>query len=122
MQSKIRQYAYGVLAVAGVVATWYFNLRFMGEQAGFDVAAFLAGGYANAAASSFTNDLMIGVPYEDFGPVVDVGYLQVIYGAYGVPALSGGRNEGFAGRAAQRNTVYVPGGQRAAMRTSRAAI
>ena len=61
MQSKTRQYVFGVLAVAGVVATWYFNLRFMGEQAGFDIAAFVAGGYANAAASSFTNDLMIGV-------------------------------------------------------------
>jgi hypothetical protein len=61
MRSKNRQYIYGVLAVAGLLATWYFNFRFMEEHDGFSVAAFLAGGYANAAASSLTSDLTVGV-------------------------------------------------------------
>ncbi len=53
-----RAWIYAALSAVGLVATWYWNLRFMSEQGGaFSVADFLAGGYANAAAASLTNDL-----------------------------------------------------------------
>src|SRR5690606_22894915 len=49
-----------VLAVLGALATWTFNLRFMAESGGdAGLAAFVAGGYANAASSSLTNDLVV---------------------------------------------------------------
>ena len=45
----------------GLLATWYFNLAFMAEAGGsFDVAEFVAAGYANNASSSLSNDLVIG--------------------------------------------------------------
>lgn len=55
-----RQVVYGILAAIGLVATWAFNLRFMAESQGaFDALAFLRAGYANAASSSLTNDLLV---------------------------------------------------------------
>ena len=61
MTSTTRQLVYAVLAVAGVVATWWFNLRFMAASGGaFSAVDFVRAGYANDAAASLTNDLTIG--------------------------------------------------------------
>jgi hypothetical protein len=61
MKITPRQISYLVLAVIGLCATWYFNLRFMAESGGaFDVAAFVRAGYANSASSSLSNDLLVG--------------------------------------------------------------
>lgn len=55
-----RQVVYGALAIIGVVATTYFNLKFMRESGGgFSVGDFVAGGYANPAAGSISNDLIV---------------------------------------------------------------
>lgn len=62
MNLTIRQMVYLALAGIGAAATWYFNLRFMEESGGaFDAAEFLRGGYANSAASSLTNDLLVAL-------------------------------------------------------------
>lgn len=61
MTSGTRQALYALLAIAGLVATWYFNLRFIAESGGaFSVVEFVRAGYANSAASSLSNDLLIG--------------------------------------------------------------
>jgi hypothetical protein len=45
LKLTIRQMVYLFLAVIGLCATWYFNLRFMAESGGaFDVVAFVRGG------------------------------------------------------------------------------
>ena len=61
MRITRRQTVYLVLAVIGLCATWFFNLRFMAESgSAFDVAAFVRAGYANSASSSLSNDLLVG--------------------------------------------------------------
>lgn len=55
-----RQIVYACLAAVGMAATWYYNIQFMQEHGGeFSVSAFIAGGYANAAAGSLSNDVMV---------------------------------------------------------------
>ncbi len=61
MASQTRQWTYGILAIVGILATWYFNVRFMGEHGGFSLAVFLTEAYANPASSSIGNDLTVGV-------------------------------------------------------------
>ena len=48
------QILYGVLAIVGVCVTWYYNLQPM-------EISYIEGLYANPAASSFTNDLIVVV-------------------------------------------------------------
>lgn len=61
MTSATRQGAYAVLAATGLLATWYFNLQFMHESGGtFSAVEFVRGGYANSAAASLSNDLLVG--------------------------------------------------------------
>lgn len=56
-----RQAIYAVLAVAGLVGTWWFNLRFMAESGGtFSVVEFVRAGFANNASSSLGVDLTVG--------------------------------------------------------------
>ena len=51
---------YLLLAIAGVVIPWYFNLQFMEASGGaFEVSAFIKAASANAAASSLGWDLTI---------------------------------------------------------------
>jgi hypothetical protein len=58
---SFRQFLYLTLAATGLCVTWYFNFRFMAETgAGFDLVAFVKGGYANSAATSLSNDLLVG--------------------------------------------------------------
>ncbi len=48
---SIPRILYLVLALAGVVMTWYYNLQFMQESGGsFDLAAFMAAASTNAAS------------------------------------------------------------------------
>ena len=51
--TDVRQIVYGVLAVVGLVGTWYFNLTYTGE------ASYLAAWFANAASSSAAVDLLV---------------------------------------------------------------
>lgn len=62
MQLSFRQGVYAVLAVAGLIGTWFFNLQFITEAGGsFPVLEFVRGGYANPAAASLTNDLLVAL-------------------------------------------------------------
>ena len=59
---SVKQIIYFVLAIFGAILPWYYNLQFMAESGNsgqFDLAGFIAGGFANAAASSLTIDLSI---------------------------------------------------------------
>jgi len=61
MTVPARQIVYLALAVIGLCATWFFNLRFMAESGGaFDVVAFVRAGYATSVSSSLSNDLLVG--------------------------------------------------------------
>ena len=61
MKPDIRAILYGLLALAGAAATWYFNIKFMTEAGGaFSLAAFIHGGFANPAAASLACDASIG--------------------------------------------------------------
>lgn len=62
MQLTPRQIVYLVLAGLGLLLTWTFNLRFMQESGGaFDAVAFVKAGYANPAAASLSNDLLVAL-------------------------------------------------------------
>jgi hypothetical protein len=57
---SIPRILYLLLALAGVVMTWYYNLQFMEESGGsFDIAEFMAAGASNAASQSLSWDLAI---------------------------------------------------------------
>jgi len=56
-----RQRIYAALALAGLVGTWWFNLRFMRASGGaFSVVEFVRAGFANDAAASLGTDLAVG--------------------------------------------------------------
>jgi hypothetical protein len=54
MKTTNLQRFYGLLAIVGIIVTWYFNLQPM-------ETSYMSGVYANPAASSFTNDLIVVV-------------------------------------------------------------
>jgi hypothetical protein len=57
---SIPRILYLMLAVAGVVMTWYYNLQYLQESGGsFDFAAFMAAAATNAASKSLSWDLTI---------------------------------------------------------------
>ena len=57
---SITRTIYLLLAIVGLVMTWYYNLQFIAESGGsFDVAEFIAAGATNAAARSLSWDLAI---------------------------------------------------------------
>ncbi len=51
------QFTYAALALAGLIGTWGFNFAFI-QTPGADALSFVAGGFANPAASSLTVDLV----------------------------------------------------------------
>lgn len=54
------QWTYLTLSLVGMVVTWYFNILFMMERGGvFSVVDFVAGGYANLASTSLSNDILV---------------------------------------------------------------
>ena len=57
---SIPRILYLLLAIAGVVMTWYYNLQFMQESGGsFDLTEFMAASSSNAASQSLSWDLAI---------------------------------------------------------------
>lgn len=54
-----RQWLFASLAVVGLVATGAYNLQFAQAHDGFSLLEFVAGGFANPAASSLTVDLAV---------------------------------------------------------------
>lgn len=57
---SIKRTLYLLLAIFGLVMTWYYNLQFIAESGGsFDVMEFIAAGATNAAAQSLSWDLAI---------------------------------------------------------------
>ena len=57
---SITRTIYLLLAIFGLVITWYYNLQFIADSGGsFDVTAFIAAGATNAAAQSLSWDLAI---------------------------------------------------------------
>jgi uncharacterized membrane protein len=66
------QVLYGVLAIVGVCVTWYYNLQPM-------EMSYFAGLYANPAASSFTNDLIVVVAAFFVWSFAETGRLKMSY-------------------------------------------
>ena len=57
---SITRTIYLLLAIFGLVITWYYNLQFIADSGGsFDVTAFIAAGATNAVAQSSSWDLAI---------------------------------------------------------------
>ena len=88
---SITRTIYLLLAIFGLVMTWYYNLQFIAESGGsFDVAEFIAAGAHNAAAQSLSWDLGIacitGLVWIYFeSQRMDLGYFWVyIILAFGV--------------------------------------
>lgn len=69
------QLLYGVLAMIGVCVTWYFNLQPM-------EMSYIEGLYANPAATSFTNDLIVVVTVFLIWSFVETGRLKMSYGLW----------------------------------------
>lgn len=72
MKTTGLQFLYGVLAIIGVFVTWYFNLQPM-------EMSYIEGLYANPAASSFTNDLIVVVTAFLVWSFVETGRLKMSY-------------------------------------------
>jgi len=72
MASTKLQITYGALAIIGVCVTWYFNLQPM-------ETSYLSGLYANPAAASFTNDLIVVVTTFLVWSFVETGRLGMSY-------------------------------------------
>lgn len=66
------QITYAILAVIGVCVTWYFNLQPMENS-------YISGLYANPAAASFTNDLIVVVTTFLVWSYVETGRLGMSY-------------------------------------------
>jgi hypothetical protein len=49
---------YALIALGALVATWSQNFAFFAAEPDAGIAGFIAGGYANHAAASLTNDLL----------------------------------------------------------------
>ena len=69
------QFLYGVLSIIGVIVTWYFNLQPM-------ETSYISGLYANPAASSFTNDLIVVVTAFLIWSFMETKRLKMSYGLW----------------------------------------
>jgi hypothetical protein len=57
---SIPRIIYLLLAIIGLVMTWYYNLQFIAESGGgFDIGEFIAAGSTNAASQSLSWDLAV---------------------------------------------------------------
>lgn len=61
MNAATRKIVFAITAVIGVFVTWYFNFQFMAETGGFSLTQFVTATYANSAAASISNDLLVVV-------------------------------------------------------------
>ncbi|NLF39372.1 DUF2834 domain-containing protein [bacterium] len=59
MTTRTRQYIYQALAVLGLAATWYFNIRFSKQYGGFAFTNFLTDSCATNAACSIASDVSV---------------------------------------------------------------
>ena len=66
------QIFYGVLAVVGLIVTWYFNLQPR-------ETSYIADLYATSASASFTNDLLVVVTAFLVWSFVETGRLKMSY-------------------------------------------
>ena len=48
-----------MLAIIGLVATWYYNLQFIAHYGDFELEQFIADNYVNAASGSIANDIIV---------------------------------------------------------------
>ena len=72
MKTTGLQIFYGLLAVVGVIVTWYFNLQPR-------EVSFFSDIYANSAAASLTNDLTVVVTAFLVWSFVETGRLKMSY-------------------------------------------
>lgn len=59
MSSSVKQGIYAILAVVGLIATWYFNLQAMAANPDFSILTFLRDNYVNPSSASITNDIAV---------------------------------------------------------------
>jgi hypothetical protein len=59
MKSRTLCWIYGLIALAALVATWSQNIRFFAQDDNDGLWGFIRDSYANPAASSITNDLLL---------------------------------------------------------------
>jgi hypothetical protein len=59
VRDRVLCWTYGVLAFAALIATWSQNIRFFTRAHNGGLWGFIKDGYANPAASSFTNDILM---------------------------------------------------------------
>jgi hypothetical protein len=57
MNTQTRQIIYGIMAIAGIGLTWYFNIQFMLQQGGFSISEYTQAINVNPAASSVSSDI-----------------------------------------------------------------
>ena len=58
MNSQSKQIVYGILAIGGLVVTWYFNFQYLGIE-GNTLKSFIADNKLNAASASVWYDVLI---------------------------------------------------------------
>ena len=61
MSTRGRQITYAMLAAAGVVVPWFYNLEFTRHHGGFSLGTYLAEIYANFASTSIAYDILIAL-------------------------------------------------------------
>lgn len=59
MSSNAKQIFYGLMAIVGVCATWYFNIQAMQIDPNFSFAVFISDNYVNPSSASITNDITV---------------------------------------------------------------
>ncbi len=69
---------YLLLAIAGLIVPWYFNLQFMAQGDGeFSIRDFVAEGFATSGAASLTSDLLIGASAVTLWMIVESRRLKM---------------------------------------------
>jgi hypothetical protein len=84
MTTQMRQIGFGVLALIGAGATWYYNIQFMLESGGFSVGEFIQACYVNPASSSISNDVLVAVATFLFWSYVEARRLRMWWWIYAV--------------------------------------
>jgi hypothetical protein len=59
MNTINRRNLFALAAIAGVIATWYFNILFFMDIQSFSLIAFIEANYENHASASISNDLLV---------------------------------------------------------------
>jgi hypothetical protein len=61
MSSRVRSIVYLVLAAAGAVGTWAYNLRFSAEHGGFDLWLWVRAPFGASASASLAIDFYVSM-------------------------------------------------------------